>query len=300
MKIRQNILSLLPVRFRFALRYMACHRRFSLLVRPTLFTEKNMLRVALDRRNILRTCADKLTMRELIKAKAGDGFLPEILCVANDPAKIHWEKLPNRFVMKGSHGSGFVKVVEGFDAACQASVETLVDTANEWLEVDYGERSREWAYKGISRNIIIEGFIDSDCKDKDDVPWDFKLFVFDGKCAMIQVDTGRFADHRMNLFSRSWEPFNCTYKDLYAESNKALVAPANLDEMIKVAEQVGRGIDFVRVDLYSTEAGPIVGEMTMTPGGGIEVKFTDPSLDRLLGKQWQQAKFTNSTSSDVV
>jgi hypothetical protein len=60
MNIRSKILTLLPIRLRFPLRYMACHRRFSLLLFATLFTEKLMLRIAIDRRDILRQMADKL------------------------------------------------------------------------------------------------------------------------------------------------------------------------------------------------------------------------------------------------
>jgi hypothetical protein len=41
---------------------MKLHRRFSLLLFPTLFTEKLMLRIAIDRRDILRQMADKVEM----------------------------------------------------------------------------------------------------------------------------------------------------------------------------------------------------------------------------------------------
>jgi hypothetical protein len=59
--------------------------------------------------------------------------------------------------------------------------------------------------------------------------------------------------------------------------------------MIALAEDLARGIDFVRVDLYSTPCGPLVGELTMTPWAGMR-RFPDKKFDRLLGKKWKLPK----------
>jgi len=59
--------------------------------------------------------------------------------------------------------------------------------------------------------------------------------------------------------------------------------------MIALAEDVARGIDFVRVDLYSTPCGPLVGELTMTPAAGMR-RFPERKFDRLLGKKWKLPK----------
>lgn len=289
--IRQRILALLPERFRFTLRYMAAHKRFSLLLWPTTFTEKNMLRIAKDRRSLLKTCADKLAMRRYVEQKVGAEFLPKVYCVTDDPRNINWRELPERFVIKASHGSGFVSVVTNFNPSDTLRIEKMVNICLDWLKVDYGRSSREWAYVNLPRNILIEEFIESNHRGEDGVPWDFKCFVFDGRCAMIQVDTGRFLDHRMNLYSPSWDLFDCTYIGLYPQNKNPLERPAELGEIIELAEKIGAGIDFVRVDIYTVKTKPLIGELTMTPGGGIEVKFTNPKLDRFLGKEWKMAPF---------
>jgi len=59
--------------------------------------------------------------------------------------------------------------------------------------------------------------------------------------------------------------------------------------MIALAEDVARGIDFVRVDLYSTPRAPLVGELTMTHGAGMWC-FPDKKFDRLLGQKWKLPK----------
>ena len=288
--IRQHILNVLPTRLRFALRYMAIHKRFSLLLWPRTFTEKVMLRIAKDRRSLLRTCADKLAMRRYVEQKVGPMYLPKILC-NNVPPSINWKELPERFVIKASHGSTFVSVVAGFNPLDTARIEKLVEDCKSWLAVDYGRSAhgaREWAYVDIPRYILIEEFIESNYLGADGVPWDFKCFVFDGRCAMIEVVTGRYYDHRCTLFSRAWERFDSDNGFPYSET--PLERPANLGELIELAEKVGAGIDFVRVDVYAGKNGPLVGEMTMTPGGGME-HYSNPKLDRFLGSQWKMAGF---------
>lgn len=286
--IRQKILDSLPVRFRFALRYMVVHRRFSLLLCPRMFTEKIMLRIAKDRRRLLKICADKLAMRRYIEQKVGAGCLPTVFCVTENPETINWTELPERFVVKGSHGSGFVSVVTGFNPADSAQIEKLVQKCREWLAVDYGKWSREWAYVDGPRNIFIEEFIESNYHDQDGVPWDFKFHVFDGRLAMIELITGRFSDRRENLYSAEWERLNATYGIPHIEAQ--VDKPANFEEMIALVEKAGMGIDYVRVDIFAAKKGLLIGEMTMTPAGGMS-RISNPKLDRYLGAQWKMAPF---------
>ena len=62
--------------------------------------------------------------------------------------------------------------------------------------------------------------------------------------------------------------------------------PDRWEEMIALAEAVGRDIDFVRVDLYDSRPYLTIGEMTMFPEAGTE-KFRDPNHEHWLGKFWQ-------------
>jgi hypothetical protein len=64
--LRAKILQHLPSRLLFAMRYMAIHRRPSLLIWPKTFNEKLSLRLAIDRRPLLVTLSDKLKVRDYI------------------------------------------------------------------------------------------------------------------------------------------------------------------------------------------------------------------------------------------
>ncbi len=61
--------------------------------------------------------------------------------------------------------------------------------------------------------------------------------------------------------------------------------PARLREMIAVAESLGDGTDFVRVDLYLLPDRIVFGELTSYPAGG-DSPFEPPSFDVEFGRHW--------------
>ena len=52
---------------------------------------------------------------------------------------------------------------------------------------------------------------------------------------------------------------------------------------------MGRGFDFVRVDLYEPAGTPLFGEMSFYPGSGLD-RFDPPELDTLMGSLWLAAR----------
>ena len=55
--------------------------------------------------------------------------------------------------------------------------------------------------------------------------------------------------------------------------------------MLRIAEQIGAGFDFLRVDLYLTPKGVAFGEVTPYPGSGL-MKFDPKGFDQELGAAW--------------
>lgn len=63
--------------------------------------------------------------------------------------------------------------------------------------------------------------------------------------------------------------------------------PYTFQEMVRIAEILGRELDFVRIDLYDTTAGIVLGEMTFYPEGGrVNSPTHDPAFNLWLGQQW--------------
>jgi len=55
---------------------------------------------------IATKCADKYKVRKIIKEKIGEKYLNELIAVYESVDEIDIDKLPDKFVLKGTHGSG--------------------------------------------------------------------------------------------------------------------------------------------------------------------------------------------------
>jgi hypothetical protein len=278
---RSSLLSLLPLHLQYVLRYKSAHKQFCLLLKPKTFNQKLFYKMIYDRQPLLVTFADKLRAREYVRRKVGDDILVNLLLETDRAENIRFDQLPEKFVVKANHGSGYVRIVnqlhdKEFD---------LRQTCQKWLSQTYSDWNCEWFYKPISPRILIETFLDT---GNGDVPSDYKFFVFNGKAFMIQVDTQRFTDHRRDLFSRNWERFDVRY--VHPNAERKIPKPAPLAKMLEIAECLGSEVDFVRVDLYEVGGRIFFGELTNIPEGG-GGKFTPVEFDAKLGSQWQIAGY---------
>ena len=221
--------------------------------------------------------ADKWRVREYVEERVGDEILNEVYHVTDDPSTIPFHELPEKFVIRANHGCGWNVLVE--DKA-SADFDEIRTQCGEWLEQTYGERKREYWYGEIEPKLVVENFIEDDTYD---VPRDYKFFVFHGEVKYVEVDADRFTDHTRRLYDRNWNPqeFSLEFPmGPYAEE------PAQLDEMIELAEELGEEFDHVRVDLYQpTDRTIVFGEITVAHGSGIE-KFDPKRYDFELGSYW--------------
>ena len=55
---------------------------------------------------------------------------------------------------------------------------------------------------------------------------------------------------------------------------------------LPAVETLGKGFDFLRVDLYACDEWIRVGELTLYPGGGFDA-FEPKEYDLLLGEKWR-------------
>ena len=264
--------------FVFAVRmHKERHGVFPKIIKPETFSEKVLRRKLFDRRKILTQFADKYRVREYVENRLGTEILPKLYFVTTNPADIPFDELPNKFVVKPSHGSGWVSVVADKSKLNKADV---IKRCISWLNQSYYQMNREWVYKNIEPRIIVEEFIDD---GSEGTPNDYKLFVFHNKVEIIQVHIGRYTDHRANFYDRFWNQLDV--KICFKNTDNVVKRPKHLEEMIRAAEILGEGIDFIRVDFYDTEEKLYFGEITNTPGAGVQC-FTPPEFDRYLGGLW--------------
>lgn len=244
---------------------------------PQSFNENLLHRKLRTDENLYTLVADKWRVREYVAGKVGDEILNEVYHVTTSPETIPFDELPERFVVKANHGCGWNILVTDKQSADYDAIRSRCES---WLEQTYGRRGREYWYQRIDPKIIVENFIESDGSV---VPRDFKFFVFDGRVEYIQVDFDRFSDHTRRIFDRDWTPMEFT---LAYPLGPAVDEPANLDEMIEVAERLGEEFDAIRVDLYQPAPEEIVfGEITVAHGSGGE-RFDPIDYDFEFGSHW--------------
>ena len=265
-----------------ARRYKEIHGYYPNLLRPKTFNERILHRNLFDTSPFLTQFADKLAVRSYVKDKVGTAPLPQLYWVTSRPCDIPFEKLPAEFVAKPTHGSGWVRLVSD---ASKLDRKDLISTCETWLGQSYYEKTRERVYRKIVPQILIEEFISP---GSGSVPDDYKLYVFGGEVVMIEIVTDRFQAPKSKLFDKSWHEIDISFLGFDPVPGTSFERPKRLEEMIAMAEALGSGVDFVRVDLYQTGDKVYFGEITTSPGAGLD-RFDPLSFDRDLGKLWGQA-----------
>jgi hypothetical protein len=246
---------------------------------PKTFNEKLQRRKLFDRRPLLTLMADKYAVRNYVRERLPVDF-PRLYCVTDNPSDISLKSLPNKFVIKPTHASGWVRIVKDKSLISEGE---LRDECTKWLARSYYDVSKEWVYKNIPRRLLVEELLEDGTGD---VPRDYKFFVFAGKVQLIQVDIDRFRGHRRNLYDRHWNRLDVRF--VYDTYGGALPRPNSLAEMIEYAEMLGDGLEFVRVDFYNLGSRVLFGELTITPENGFG-KFIPESFDLYLGGLWPTA-----------
>lgn len=139
-----------------------------------------------DQSNLAPSCTDKFAVRDYIKAKIKDGeriLVPVVGGPWDSIDKIDFNKLPDRFVLKATHGckmNYFVPDKSKLDIKdCKTQME-------EWLCTTYGTYSMEPHYKCIPHRIYAEKYLE----EMNDLI-DYKIHCINGHPEFILVITDR-------------------------------------------------------------------------------------------------------------
>ena len=240
--------------------------RFANLRHPRTFNEKLQWLKLYDRRPEYITMVDKYAVKEYVASKIGEEFIIPTLGVWNKPEEIDFDSLPNQFVLKWNHDSKSVVICSdksSFDP------ETAKRKLRHGAEVNGYWYGREWPYKGVKPRIIAEKYLEQDNPEHQDLT-DYKFFCFNGEPKFIQVIQDRSTLETIDFFDLDWK-----HQEFIGLSKKAVSAtklpqrPTNLDEMIKVASELSKGIPFSRIDLYNVDSHVYFGEVTLYPASGL-------------------------------
>ncbi len=254
--------------------------RWPNLEHPKRYTEKLQLYKMRYRNPVMCQCVDKYDVHKYVETKGLNNILNKIYGVYDNARDIVFTNLPNKFVAKTTGGGGGENVAVIRDAS-KVDLEELrlkLDVWQQHLAASYG---REWAYDGIKKNrIIIEELLEDD-RNADGSIDDYKFMCFNGKFKCLWIDKGRYSDHHRGFWDENLKFLKGVYSDHDTFDNPPLL-PANIDEMVKIAEKLSEDFPYARVDLYNIKERIVFGEITFYPWSGY-VKFTPDAFDYQLG-----------------
>lgn len=209
-KLVRRVLSWVPDRVYLTIRYIYRFRRLPDLSRPRRFNE-NIIALMLSDQDyeLRRIFADKIEANRYIERVVGKDYITPVIDVITPESlnNFNFDQLPDRFVAKTAHASGFVEVVRD-KKNCDETA--LIETFRDWVKIDFHSYCRERVYKNLPKRIVIEEFLND--RVTGDVPLDYKVFVFRGGAKMLQIDLSRFEGHRRVLMDRNWSPYPCRLK----------------------------------------------------------------------------------------
>lgn len=230
---------------------------------PTTFNEKIQWLKLYDSTPIKTQLSDKYLVRRWIKDKIGDDYLIPLLGVYKKFEEIDFKNLPNKFVIKCNHGSGYNIIVKDKTKLKMHETKIKID---KWMKENYAFKfGFELHYRDIEPRIIIEKFMDDGTGDIRD----YKFHCFDGKPKFIWIDCDGHSGHKRNLYDLNWNqlPFkvNLHYKTCQKQKK-----PKLLNEMIKLSCILSKGFAYNRVDFYIINDKIYFGELTFTSSSGTE------------------------------
>lgn len=270
---------------KFFLEFYFLHKLdYKLNVRnPATINEKLNWMKLYDRNPIYAQISDKWQCRDFVSEKIGTKYLKPLLGVFDGVEDVNWHDLPDKFVIKATHGSGWNIFC---DDKTKFDKDGTEEVLKEWLVQNYYHKVREWQYKGIQPKIIIEPLLEGDL---DYGLVEYEIYCFDGIAKFVQVDIDCNNEHTRLFLTPDWQkmPFTIirfpTFEGIFPK-------PQNFDEALYIAEKLTKGMPFCRVDLHIIDGQIFVSEMTLQPAGGF-MHFEPAEYDLTLGSMINLKKY---------
>lgn len=221
--------------------------------------------------------ADKYLVRAWVANKIGECYLVPILGAWSRAKDIPWDELPDRFVLKATHGSGWNIVVKDKSKLDVAETEKMLDY---WLERRMAMSGGfELHYEFCEPRIIAEEYLE----DSSGGLRDYKFITFGGQVQFILAIQGRFTGEESGTYMPDWEPAPFRYGYRVGVEGD-IPRPTRLDEMIDLAQKLGSEFPFARVDYYEVCGRVYFGEITFTDANGLS-SFEPSHYDLEYGKK---------------
>lgn len=263
------------------------HKKLN-LNNPQTYNEKLQWLKLYDRKPIYTIMVDKYEAKRFVADIIGEEYIIPTLGVWDAPEKIEFDKLPEKFVLKSTHDSGGIMIIDkkrGYDRS------KVISFFQSRLKQGTYEKQREWPYKDVPRRIIAEQYMED---TKTSELRDYKFFCFNGEVKALFIATDRQSDRptAFDFFDPDYNWIDLRHGHPNAPNKPE--KPENFELMKALAEKLSKGFCQLRVDLYEINGKVYFGELTFFHHGGV-VPFDPEEWDYKFG-EWITLPELNSST----
>lgn len=227
---------------------------------PKTFNEKmNWLKVY-DHNPIYTQMADKYAVKQMVADKIGEEYVVMNYGVWERWEDIDFAKLPNQFVLKGTHDSGGAFICRDKESFDFAGVGRKIKKN---MKRDFYWTSREWPYKNIPHRIIADKLLDDHTGRE---LRDYKFWCFNGVPKYMYC-TIKGENVYENFYNMDFEPVMIDHG--FPRHKPEFEKPVDFEIMKGLAAKLSEGVPFVRVDFFDVDGKVFFGEYTFFDWGGM-------------------------------
>ena len=277
-----NILYRLSPRLELAILFRIKQGYKLKLSNPTTFNEKLQWMKIYWSSEIRDICSDKYTVRDYVEEKC-QGILTNLYWHGNNANDIPFDALPDKFVIKVTHGSGYNIICKDKNTLDKRRT---IRKLNHWIKEKYMLCYGEDFYGKVRPSIIVEEYLDP--VDGSENLVDYKILCFNGEPKYIWVVFDRFSKLGPQgvVFDLDWRVLDGVYMSYkLRDKNKVPKKPFCLSKLLDCARKLSKDLPHVRVDLYLVNGMVYFGEMSFSHGAGFD-KIKPFEFDKTLGSMF--------------
>lgn len=218
---------------------------------------------------------------------------PKIIKLFDSPNEINLDLVNyHEFILKPSLESSTrgVMVLKKLQGGCYYDSlsgkcyrhDEIIDLQNKYFEQNNNSMNRIITEEKV--HDVDESFI---------IPRDFKFYAFKGSVGLILEINRNLKPSISCWYDSDFNPIADTAVKCNAPFSRTLTyyrRPDNYKELLNLAQKVSALIDtpFASIDMYNSQSGPIMGEVTLAPGGLYHGKHYTLSKEyqELMGRLW--------------
>lgn len=252
------------------IKYYKKLKRFANINHPKTYNEKNQWMKLNYNTPLMERVADKIQLRDYLREKGLEEYCVPLLNITKSYEDLDFNNLPDQFMIKTNHGSGFNKVILNKSKINHKELKAFFDY---YMKVNYFYFNHEKVYRNIIPQIIIEPYLGEII--------DYKIMCTNHDI-LYTVSLKRFPDGHYDegFYDKDWNHSLGGFNHIKVLDPK--IKPEHKEEMNRIARLISQDFLQVRVDFYEANNKVYISELTFYSESGM-LDFNPRDVDEQLG-----------------